>query len=259
VAAAPGRVEPPTRVGALRRLSLLAALAAIAFAVLAVLVSAGRLTSIDQYAVRELMPGLHLPQEPSPLVYSLVPLADVRGETPIQVAMEVFTSPASATISALFFLLGAWLLKRRGEARLAVLLVGALVAANAVELLVKAVLERPALFARAGGLPVHTTGFDHAFPSGHAARALLVAALCAHVWPRLRRPALAWALLTLPALELAAFHVPSDIVGGVLLALLLSALVQQQTAQVQRRTRRARESHPGVTVHVPPSSPEAAT
>jgi undecaprenyl-diphosphatase len=220
-----------------RRLSLLAALAAIAFAVLAVLVAAGQLTSIDQYAVRELMPGLDLPQESSPLVYSLVPLVDAGAETPIQVAMEVFTLPASATISALLFLLGAWLLRRSGEARLAVLSLGALVVANAVELVVKTALERPALFAREGGLRLQTTAFDHAFPSGHAARALLVAALCAFVWPRLGRLALAWALLTLPALELAAFHVPSDIVGGAILALLLIALVRQEKALALARPR----------------------
>jgi membrane-associated phospholipid phosphatase len=208
-----------------RRLPLLAAPAAIAFAVLAMLVAAGRLTSIDQYAVRELMPGLDLPQEPSPLVYSLVPLADVGGETPLQVAIELFTVPASATVAALVFLLGAGVLRRRGEARLALLAIGALVAANVVELLVKGVLERPALFALDGGHRVHTTGFDDAFPSGHAARALLVAALCAVVWPRLTRPAFAWALLTLPALEVAAFHVPSDILGGAILAVTLLALV----------------------------------
>jgi membrane-associated phospholipid phosphatase len=208
---------------------VLASLAAIAFAVLAALVATGQLTSIDQYAVAELMPGINPPHRESGFLFDVVPLADVRNETAIQVVVNVFTLPASAALSSLAFGAGAWLLRRRGARRIALLWLAAFVAANAVELVVKTLLERPSLTARVG-MRVYKVGFDHAFPSGHAVRALLVAGLCACLWPHTRRYVLVWAVLTLPALEVAGFHTPSDIAGGAILALLLIALVRQESA-----------------------------
>ena len=63
--------------------------------------------------------------------------------------------------------------------------------------------------------------FQSSFPSGHALRSVLLAAAVAAVWPFARRWVAAWAAASLVLLELSGFHVPSDIAGGLLLALLL--------------------------------------
>jgi membrane-associated phospholipid phosphatase len=203
----------------MRRVVVLAALAAGAFALLAGLVVSGALTSVDRYALEHLMPGLRPPYtSPGSILDSAIPLHDVRGETTIQVVVDVFTLPASPLLSALIVAALGAVLHRRGESRAAALWVGAWIVVDLVEVLAKHALSRSLLSARAGGRHVHAVGFEHSFPSGHAARALVVAAMCAFALPRLRPAAIAWAALTLPALEIAGFHTPTDIVGGALLA-----------------------------------------
>ena len=73
--------------------------------------------------------------------------------------------------------------------------------------------------------PLHS--FAHSFPSGHAIRALLLVALVASLWRWALWPALLWALVALPALVVNAAHVPSDVIGGVIVALL--AVLSAQT------------------------------
>jgi membrane-associated phospholipid phosphatase len=65
---------------------------------------------------------------------------------------------------------------------------------------------------------VHLVAFDSSWPSGHALRCALVAAALATVWPRLRIPLLIWLAAVVVLLELAGFHTPTDLVGGLLLA-----------------------------------------
>jgi membrane-associated phospholipid phosphatase len=65
---------------------------------------------------------------------------------------------------------------------------------------------------------VHLVAFDSSWPSGHALRCALVAAALATAWPRLRIPLLIWLAAVVVLLELAGFHTPTDLVGGLLLA-----------------------------------------
>ena len=96
---------------------------------------------------------------------------------------------------------------------------------NAAEALTKHALERPALYAVDRGSRIHVLGFDHSYPSGHALRAVLLAGLVAALCRGFGAAAAVWAAVALPLLLLAGFHTPSDLVGGVLLAGLLIALV----------------------------------
>src|SRR5207248_10559470 len=89
------------------------------------------------------------------------------------------------------------------------------------ELVGKAGLERPAVHWSNGIRPVHVVAFDHSYPSGHSARAVVLAALVAYTFPRLRRAAAAWVVLVPAGLVVAGDHTVSDVVGGTLLGLLL--------------------------------------
>lgn len=188
----------------LRSRSLRLAFAAgAAFLALTGLVWAGVFTSPDRYAVRHWMPWAHF-----------------GGHHPIQVGgvfepqteatlggtlVALWTYPASPFISVLIVLACARALPRReGFAAIALWIV-----ANGVELIGKLAVSRPSV-----GEP----GFSDSFPSGHTVRAFVVAAVLAWTWRRAAWPALAWATGVAIALVTIGDHVPSDVVGGALLA-----------------------------------------
>jgi membrane-associated phospholipid phosphatase len=198
------------------------ALLAAAFALLAALVAAGAFTSLDQWAIDHVMPGGHFrPHERAPgLVESLVPLYGSRWSGPWGVAVNLVTLPAAFLVSLVVVFLCSRTLGL------------ALLAAVAVEVLCKEVLERPELHAG----PVHIVAFDSSFPSGHTLRAVILAAAVALAWPRLRVAAVVWAVATLALLELAGWHTPTDIAGGVLLGAF--ALLCAGAAGALRRRRR---------------------
>ena len=173
-------------------------LLAASFAALAALVAAGSLNGLDQWAIDHLMPGAHFTNREASLRAALIPFYSVRWSSPWSVAVEIVTLPASFFVA---LALTAW------RSRLLAL---AVVAATAVETLCKHTLDRPPL--HHGHL--HIVGFDSSFPSGHTLRTLLVAAAFAHPL------AAVWAVASLVLLELAGWHVPTDIAGGALLAAL---------------------------------------
>src|SRR3954470_2076613 len=123
----------------------LALACAVAFAALAVLVAhGGAVHRIDAWAVHHAMPGLDpSSRAPSP-GGSLIPLrhasVDDRSSR-IRLVTNLWTLPASASVSALLFALGAGLLVRRGNRPAALLWAGLWVAGNAVEVLCKSVIE----------------------------------------------------------------------------------------------------------------------
>jgi hypothetical protein len=183
------------------RPSLSAGLAA-AFAALAVLVATGALTGIDQWAVDHLMPGLPGgAQHESTLTEAVVPLLHSSWSPALDVVGNVVTLPAQVVVSSVLAAVCCLLLWRRDRRRAAISWGVAWIVGNAVEVLTKSTLDRPLL--HAGDV------------------ALLLAAIVTALWPAARRWVFLWAAATLALLELDGFHVPSDIAGGLLLAVLL--------------------------------------
>ena len=182
---------------------------AAGFAVLAVLVAAGDLTAIDQWAVDHAMPGADFVGKQT-VADAVIPLWGVQWHGTLHVISELVTVPASFTPATL--LVASACLAVRGRA--AIVFATAFAAGNAIEVLVKGTLTRPALYTHG----VHLPGFDASYPSGHTIRTVLVATAVASAWPRLKLAVAAWALSSLVLIELGGQHVPSDIAGGLLLA-----------------------------------------
>jgi membrane-associated phospholipid phosphatase len=196
-----------------------AALLAIAFATLAALVGAGVLTRFDQWGVDHLMPGADFREGTPTFAESLVPLLGAHWDTWLGSVADIVTLPASFLISLAIV---AW------RSRVLAL---ALIAAVAVEVVCKELIERPALY----GGAFHIAAFDSSFPSGHTLRTVIVAAA---VWPLLRGWAIAWAVASIVLLQLAGWHTPTDILGGLLLGVL--ALLGARGAGALRARRLAR-------------------
>jgi membrane-associated phospholipid phosphatase len=137
------------------------------------------------------------------------------GFHPLGVAVvQIVTLPGQVLLSFLLVGLAARRLWTRGKPDAAVCWPAAWLVAVAVELVFRHTLERPAIH-RHG---VHLTALDMSWPSGHALRSALVAAAVAAAWPRLRIPLVIWLATVAVLLELAGFHTPTDVAGGLLLA-----------------------------------------
>jgi membrane-associated phospholipid phosphatase len=158
------------------------------------------------------MPFAGPPGRPPTLLESVVPLLHA-GFHPLGAGIaQIVTLPGQAVISFLLVVAAAW--KLRNATWSAVW-----AAAVAVELVLRHTLTRPALY-RHG---VHLVAFDTSWPSGHALRCAIVAAALAAAWPRLRVPLVVWLAAAVVLLELAGFHTPTDIGGGLLLAAVAAA------------------------------------
>jgi membrane-associated phospholipid phosphatase len=204
---------------------LSAALAA-AYAALAVLVATGATNGLDQWSIDHLMPGLGDASTTPSKLQALVPLLHTDWNTPLVVLGNVVTLPAQALVSSALAAACGLVLARRGRTHAALAWAVAWVAANAVEVLCKSVLSRPLL--HQDGSPLWA--FQSSWPSGHTLRSVLLAALVAAVWPAARRWVAAWAAASLLLLEVDGFHVPTDIAGGTLLAVLAAGLARREAS-----------------------------
>ena len=181
------------------------ALLVCGFAALAALVATGGFTRLDQWAVDQAMPGAHFTNEGGGgLLEGLVPFLHSNWSSGYAIAVNVVTLPASFLIALAI----AFACSRA--------LAVALVAAVAVEFVCKETLTRPTLYD--GSFPIKS--LDSSYPSGHALRTAIVAAAVAWTWPRARPLAVAWAIASIVLLELAGWHTPTDLAGGVLLGAL---------------------------------------
>jgi membrane-associated phospholipid phosphatase len=196
-----------------------AAVLAAAFAALAALVAAGAFTRLDQWSIDHLMPGARFHHEKTGLVEGVLPLYHSSWDTGYGIAANIVTLPASFLVSLAIV------------AFCSRLLAAALLAAVAVEVVCKELLDRPRL--HQGSL--HIVAFNSSFPSGHTLRTVIVAAAVAWAWPRLRTVAAAWAVAGIVLLELAGWHTPTDVLGGLLLGLL--ALLGARAAGALRARR----------------------
>jgi membrane-associated phospholipid phosphatase len=194
-----------------------------AFAALAGLVAAGSLTRLDQWAVDHAMPGANFGRQGSTFVESVVPLLHAQYHPLLHGIAQLVTVPAASVLSLLLAGAGWLVLWRRGRRRAAVVWAAAWVAGTAIEVLTKGALTRPPLFAHG----LHLVGFDASYPSGHTIRIVLVAATIAVAWPAARIWVAAWAVCAVVLTEVAGFHTPSDVAGGLVLAALLVELARR--------------------------------
>jgi membrane-associated phospholipid phosphatase len=202
---------------------------------LAVLVASGAATGLDQWAVEHAMPLAGAPSTAPSTLEGIVPLLHAPLH-PLGVGVtEMVTLPGQVILSFLLVLVAAWRLRKRGRMEAAVCWTAAWLVAVAVELVFRHTLTRPPLY-RDG---VHLVGFDASWPSGHALRCALVAAALAAAWPRLRIPLGTWLAAVVVLLELAGFHTPTDLAGGLLLATAAAAgaLAVERSGLLRRRGR----------------------
>jgi len=178
------------------------------------------------------MPFAGAPQPPPTLLESLVPLYHASFHPLGAAVAQVVTLPGQAVVSLLLVVVAARRLWTLGRVEAAAAWVAAFVLAIAVEVVFRHALTRPALY-RDG---VHLVAFDTSWPSGHALRCALVAAALAAAWPRLRILLGIWLAAVVVLLELAGFHTPTDIAGGLLLGVVAAAgAVELERSRLLRR------------------------
>jgi len=191
------------------------------FALLAALVEAGALSRLDQFSLDHLMPALSPPPRGSGSVLTGLYRPFGPGTAWWVVILDLWTFPCSVLVSALVLATLLVVSRRRGGTLLALTLAGAWCAGNAVELLGKGVIRRPALYLTRGGVRIHIPAFDGSFPSGHMIRGAIVLAALALLVPRARSVLRFWYALVAPFLVLSSAHTPSDVLGGLLVGLVL--------------------------------------
>jgi membrane-associated phospholipid phosphatase len=211
---------------------VLGALVAV-FALLVALVELGAFSSIDQFAIDHLMPPL------TPGGQSTVSLSGLynpfgRHTSWWVKVYELWTYPCSVLVSLLVVTTVVAVAFRRGRLATALVFAGAWVAGNAIELIGKELIRRPALHAAAHGVHFHVSAFDNSFPSGHMIRGMMVAATLLVVWPRAKVPLIAWCALVGPLLVLSAAHTPSDIAGGLVVGSVLIVAARACARVIER-------------------------
>jgi membrane-associated phospholipid phosphatase len=186
-----------------------------AFVALAVLVASGALTAFDQWACDHFMPlAGGASGGPPTVLESLLPLFHASWQPAGVAVTQLVTLPGQVVISFALVAAAAWKLR-------APVWIAAWFAATVVEFAFRHVLTRPGLYR--GG--VHIVSFDSSWPSGHALRCALVAAALATAWPRARTALVVWLVASVALLVLAGFHTPTDVAGGLLLALVACGAV----------------------------------
>jgi membrane-associated phospholipid phosphatase len=208
----------------------------VAFAALAGLVAAGALTGFDQWFVQHAMPFQAVPGPAPTLADSIVPLLHVSFHPFGHAVAEIVTLPGQVVVSFLLVAAASRNLWTRGRIEAAVFWPAAWMLAVAVEIVFRHALTRPALYAHG----VHVAAFDDSWPSGHTLRAGIAAAALAVAWPRLRPILALWLLAVVVLLELAGFHTPTDILGGLLLAAVAAtvAIECERSGLLRRRALR---------------------
>ena len=108
---------------------------------------------------------------------------------------QIVRAPASAAPSAVIVAGGCAYLWIRGWRALSILWLAAFLVGAAVEGFCKHVVTKPPPEAIRDGALVELTGFVNSFPSGHALRAALIAAVLACCWPRATPFLVAWVIV----------------------------------------------------------------
>ena len=112
------------------------------------------------------------------------------------------------------------------------------VVGNAFELAGKLAVDRPAL--HRGG--VHVSAFDGSLPSGHTIRSVVVAGALAAAWRR-GRVAYLWAGAVAILLVPLGAHVPTDVVAGLLVAIVVVGWIRGESCRSRRGAGPGMEQH----------------
>lgn len=197
---------------------------------------------LDRWAVEHAMPLAGEPSGPPTTLESIVPLLHAPFHPVGAGVAEIVTLPGQVLVSFLLVVAAAWRLWTRGRIEAAVCWTAAWLVAVALEVVFRHTLTREPLY-RHG---VHLVGFDASWPSGHALRCAIVAGALATAWPGLRIPLGIWLVAVVVLLELAGFHTPTDLVGGLLLATAAAAgAVAVERSGVLRRRAGIRRTRAG--------------
>ena len=176
------------------------------FALLAAAVAGGLVDSADRFSERELAPLRYGPQRDHPFAVAW-----------LNAPLTAMVSMAAPFLSTVLFSIGCAIQVYRGRTRRAILWALAFAAAFGIEIAMKAWI-------------------DPSFPSGHAARAVLLAGLAAELWPRYATAAYTGAALVVLGLQLKGAHPPADIAGGLLVGLALMIAVRAWEPVLPART-----------------------
>lgn len=172
-----------------------------AFVTLGVLVQATDFDRLNSFAIRHLQP-----------------IAPGHGHPRLNDVAEAIVSPGAPAASALIIAMSAVLLWRRGRGREAVAWPLAYIAAIALEVICKLLIQQH----RSGVWQGFGLTFDSSFPSGHMLRAILIAGAVSALWPRLRPLLAVWCVLVAICMLVTGFHLPTDIAGGILAGMALA-------------------------------------
>jgi membrane-associated phospholipid phosphatase len=207
--------------------------AAVGLAALAVLVATGHAATFDQWSARTLMPYQDRPlTEPSLWDQLMSPLAAVTrtgNDLPSRL-LFASTLPAAPLATGVAAAIGIFALVTRGQPRRALIWTLALVSCAVAEAGIKALVERPLIhkYDAVRQASVTKDSFNHSFPSGHTVRGLLLAFLFAELVPALRPFLAAWLVVMSASLVLTSMHTPTDVAGGVLLALVALVMLNRE-------------------------------
>jgi membrane-associated phospholipid phosphatase len=172
-----------------------------AFVVLAVLVQATDFDRLNSFAQRD-----------------LAPIAPGHGHPRLNDVAEAILSPGAPIASAIIIAAASAMLWARGRRREAAAWPLAFAVAILVEIVCKLLIEQHRSEVWQGfGLT-----FDSSFPSGHMLRAILVTGAVSAVWPSVRPALAAWCGVVAVCMLLTGFHLPTDIVGGILAGMALA-------------------------------------
>ena len=202
--------------------------------------ASGAATGLDGWAAVHAMP-LAGAGSPPTMLETIVPLLHDSFD-PLGLAVaQIVTLPGQVVVSFLLVVVAARRLWTRHRPDAAAGWIAAWLVAVAVEVVFRHALTRPI-----DGYGIYLVGFRASWPSGHALRCALVAAALAAAWPRLRLVLAIWLGAALVLLELAGFHVPTDIVGGLLLAAVaVAGAVAFEESGLLRRRAALRRTRPG--------------
>jgi len=172
-----------------------------AFVVLAVLVQATDFDRLNSFAQQHLSP-----------------IAPGRGHPRLNDLAQAVVSPGAPIASALVIAAAAGILWTRGRRREAAAWPLAYAAAIVLEIVCKLLIQQH----RSGVWQGFGLTFDSSFPSGHMVRVILIAGVVSAVWPALRPVLVAWCVLVAGCMLVSGFHLPTDIIGGILAGMALA-------------------------------------